>query len=147
MPGLSEIEDLPSINDLSSMAAEAEKSDPSSAIQLYTRILKTDPLQTHAYDRLMVLYRQERNYEKELSIINSGIKAFEKFYKEQSGKHSKKIIEISQKLNKAFHLVDKKGNSLYNAEPIGRWQKRKETVEKKMEKVKEKSKKTKSESK
>ncbi|MGN6193620.1 MAG: hypothetical protein ACTHOB_01700 [Ginsengibacter sp.] len=136
MPELSDI--APSINELSDKAAEAEKSDPSSAIKLYQQILKTDPLQIHAYDRLMIVYRQEKNYEKELSIINSGIKAFEKFYKEQSGKPSKKISEISKKLNKAFHLVDKKGNSLYSPEPIDRWQKRKETVEKKMEKVQKK---------
>jgi tetratricopeptide (TPR) repeat protein len=136
MPDLSEIE--PSMNELSNNAAEAEKSDPSTAIELYQQILKTDPLQIHAYDRLMVIYRQQKNYQKELSIINSGIKAFEKFYKEQSGKASKKISEISQKLNKAFHLVDKKGNSLYTPEPIDRWQKRKETVEKKMEKVEKK---------
>jgi len=29
------------------------------------------------------------------------------------GKHSKKINEISSKLNKAFRIVDKKGSSLY----------------------------------
>lgn len=140
MPGLPKIESARSINELSTGAAEAEKSDPSAAIELYQLILKIDPLQTHAYDRLMVIYRQERNYKKELSVINSGITTFEKFYKEQSGKPSKKISEISEKLNKAFQLVDKKGNSLYSPEPISRWQKRKETVEKKMEKAKKKSK-------
>ena len=128
------IETESSINDLTAKAAEAEESNPSLAIELYNRILKTDPLQTRAYDRLMILYRQEKNYKKELSTINSGIKTFEKFYKDQMGKPSKKISEISQKLNKAFHLVDKKGNSLYAPEPIGRWQKRKQTVEKKIDK-------------
>lgn len=140
MSGMPEIESAHSINELSTRAAEAEKSDASAAIELYQLILKIDPLQTHAYDRLMVMYRQERNYKKELSVINSGITTFEKFYKEQSGKPSKKISEISEKLNKAFQLVDKKGNSLYSPEPLSRWQKRKETVEKKMEKVKKKSK-------
>jgi hypothetical protein len=47
-------------------------------------------------------------------------------------KHSKKISEISSILNKAFHLVDKKGSSLYAPEPIDRWEKRKGVVEKKM---------------
>ena len=140
MPELSEIESGASINELTVKANEAEKSDPSSAIELYNRILKKDPLQTAAYDRLMILYRQEKNYKKELSIINTGIKTFEKFYKSKSIKPSKKISEISEKLNKAFQLVDKKGNSLYNPEPIGRWQKRKEVVEKKMQRVQKKSK-------
>jgi hypothetical protein len=130
-----EIENGASINELTSQAMEAEKTDPSSAIEIYNGILKTDPLQIRAYDRLMIIYRQEKNYKKELSVINSGIKTFEKFYKEQSAKRSKKISEISEKLNKAFHLVDKKGNALYNPEPIDRWQRRRETVEKKMEKA------------
>lgn len=135
MPESSEFESGLSLNELTTKANEIENSDPSSAIELYNQILKKDPLQTYAYDRLMILYRQEKNYKKELSIINSGIKTFQKFYKTKSGKPSKKISEISEKLNKAFHLVDKKGISLYNPEPIGRWQKRKEVAEKKMEKV------------
>lgn len=136
MPELPEI--ASSINELNNKAAQAEKSNPSEAIELYQQIIKRDPLQIHAYDRLMVIYRQQKDYKEEFSIINSGIKAFEKFYNEQSGKASKKISEISQKLNKAFHLVDKKGNSLYTPEPIDRWLKRKETLEKKMEKVEKK---------
>ncbi len=140
MPELSEIESGPSINELTVKANETENTDPASAIELYNRILKKDPLQTAAYDRLMILYRRERNYKKELSIINSGIKTFEKFYKSKLVRPSKKINEISEKLNKAFQLVDKKGNSLYNPEPIGRWQKRKEVVEKKIENIEKKSK-------
>ncbi|MGN6297168.1 MAG: hypothetical protein ACTHM7_10345 [Ginsengibacter sp.] len=132
MPGVPQIEEEASMNELTSKAAEAEKTDPSVAIELYHRILETDPLQAHAYDRLMILYRRDKNYKKELSIINEGIKIFEKFYKAQSGKPSKKISDISKKLNKAFHLVDKQGNSLYAPEPIDRWQKRKKVVEKKM---------------
>ena len=61
------------------------------------------------------------------------------FIKRATGKPSKKISDISKKLNKAFHLVDKKGNSLYNPEPINRWQKRKEVVEKKIAKAEMKS--------
>jgi len=132
MPGVSEIEIGTSVNELTSKAVKAEKTDPSAGIVLYNQILKADPLQTHAYDRLMILYRKEKNYKRELSIINLAIKTFEQFYKAQSGKPSKKISEISKKLNKAFHLVDKNGNSLYAPEPIDRWQKRRGVVEKKI---------------
>jgi len=132
MPGTSEIENGASVNELTSKAEEAEKTDPSAAIETYKQIVEKDPLQTRAYDRLMILYRKEKDYKRELSIINSGIKTFEKFYKDQLGKPSKKISEISKQLNKAFHLIDKKGNSLYAPEPIDRWQKRKEVVERKM---------------
>ena len=134
MPGTSEIENGASVNELTSKAEEAEKADPSLAIETYKQIVEKDPLQTRAYDRLMILYRKEKDYKRELSIINSGIKTFEKFYKDQLGKPSKKISEISKQLNKAFHLIDKKGNSLYAPEPIDRWQKRKEVVERKVEK-------------
>lgn len=140
MPESSEIKSGPSINELMAKANEAEKSDTSSAIELYKQILKKDSLQKNAYDRLMIIYRQEKNYKKELSVINSGIKTFEKFYKTALGKPSKKISDISEKLNKAFQLVDKKGNSLYNPEPIDKWQKRKEVVEKKIAKAEKKSK-------
>jgi len=132
MPGESEIENEVSINELTAKAAEAEKTDPSSAIEMYNQILKKDPLQIRAYDRLMMVYRKEKNYKKELSVINAGIKTFEKFYQKQLGKPSRKITEISSKLNKAFRLVDKKGNSLYAPEPIDRWEKRRGVVEKKM---------------
>lgn len=88
----------------------------------------------------MILYRKERNYKKELSVIDAGIKAFEKFYKAILGNPSKKTRDISEKLNKAFHLIDKKGTPLYNPEPINRWQKRKEVVKKKIEKAGKKSK-------
>lgn len=107
-----------SINELMLKAEKAEQPDPSSAIKLYNQVLKINPLQTHAYDRLMIIYRKEKNYKKELSVINSGIMAFQRFYKAQLGKPSKKVSEISEKLNKAFHLVDKKGISLYNPEPL-----------------------------
>jgi hypothetical protein len=136
MPDVSEMENGASITEITSRAAEAEKTDPALAEDLYHQVLKKDPLQTHAYDRLMILYRKEKNYKKELSVIDSGIKTFERFYKEQLGKPSRKISEISKQLNKAFHLVDKKGNSLYTPEPIDRWLKRKQVVEKKMEKLK-----------
>jgi hypothetical protein len=79
-----------------------------------------------------MIYRKEKNYKKELSIINSGISTFEQFYKDQWSKPSGKINEISKRLNKGFHLIDKKGISFYAPQPINRWQKRKETVEKKI---------------
>lgn len=79
MPGVSETENCASVNELTSIAAEAEKTDPPAAIDIYNQILKTDPLQTHTYDRLMILYRRKKDYKKELSLINSGIKTFENF--------------------------------------------------------------------
>lgn len=136
MSEVSTEENASSTNDLMAQAREAEDSSPEEAVRLYHDVLKKDPLHVRAYDRLMILYRKEKDYKKELSLINSGIRTFEKLYNNHPGKHSKKISEISNKLNKAFHLVDKKGNSLYAPEPVGRWQKRRAVVEKKLNKSK-----------
>ncbi len=79
----------------------------------------------------MILYRKKKDYKSELNIINAGIKAFESFYKSRKS-GSKKIAEISNKLNRSFGFIDKKGNSLNDPEPIARWKKRKLTVEKRI---------------
>jgi hypothetical protein len=44
------------------------------------------------------------------------------------------VDALSAKLNKSLGLVDKKGTKLYSPEPIGKWQKRKKVVNKKLEK-------------
>ena len=108
-----------------------EKENISIAIKEYEEAIKKNTLAEKAYDRLMILYRKEKNYKKEFRIITAGIKAFESFYKSKKSR-SKKIAEISQKLNRSFGFTDKKGNSLYDPEPIARWKKRKEVVEKKI---------------
>ncbi len=76
-----------------------------------------------------------KQYKNELRIINAGIKAFENLYKTRS-KHSRsmKVAEITNALLKSTGLTDKKGNHLYDPEPIGKWKKRKVVVEKKIKK-------------
>ena len=108
-----------------------EKENISIAIKEYEEAIKKNTLAEKAYDRLMILYRKEKNYKNEFRIITTGIKAFESFYKSKKSR-SKKIADISQKLNRSFGFTDKKGNSLYDPEPIARWKKRKEVVEKKI---------------
>ncbi|MDB5198814.1 MAG: hypothetical protein JWO92_777 [Chitinophagaceae bacterium] len=110
-----------------------EKEDTALAIKDYEEAIKTNPLTEKAYDRLMILYRKEKDYKKELKLINAGIKTFETFYKSRKS-GSKKIAEISKKLNRSFGFTDKKGNAVYDPEPIARWKKRKVTVEKKVKK-------------
>jgi hypothetical protein len=112
--------------------AEADaKEDPATGIKEYEEAIKKNALAEKAYDRLMIIYRKEKNYKKELRIIIAGIKAFETFYRSKKSR-SKKIADISQKLNRSFGFTDKKGNTLYDPEPIARWKKRKEVVEKKI---------------
>ena len=110
-----------------------EKLDVTVSIKDYAEIIKRDPLREKAYDRLMILYRKEKDYKSELRLINTGIKTFEAFYKSKKT-GSKKIAEISKKLNRSFGFTDKKGNAVYDPEPIARWKKRKVTVEKRIKK-------------
>jgi len=113
-------------------AGEAEeKENISRAVKDYEEAIQKDPLAEKAYDRLMILYRKEKDYKNELRLINSGIKAFEEFYRSRKS-GSKKIAEISKKLNKSFGFTDKKGNAVYDPEPIARWKKRRGMVEKRI---------------
>ena len=88
----------------------------------------------YAYDRLMIIYRKNKEYKKEKAVIIKAIKAFEQFYKSTSkAPRSKKIILLSKAFMKSTGLADKKGKLLYQKEPLARWNKRKVVVEKKLE--------------
>lgn len=110
-------------------AAEAED-NLGDAITLYQEVLQQDELNELAYNRLMVIYRKQKETKKELAIINTALVNYQKFYKAQQ-RTTKTITTLSNKLNKAFGLTDKKGNSLYLPEPEATWQKRKELLIKK----------------
>ena len=110
-------------------AKMAEDADIDSAIEEYVKIIKSDQLNEHAYNRLMILFRKKKDLKKELSLINSGIREYEKFYKSRA-RNSKKVNELSDKLKKAVGLVDKEGHTLYDPEPIATWKKRKSLLEK-----------------
>lgn len=122
----------PSPHELLIMAAEKEREgEIEEAIALYEKLLKTTRLNEKIYDRLMILYRKNKNPEKELGVINKAIAAFESHYSKPK-KYSKKIIALSSRLEKATGLTDKKGNSLFEPQPLRRWKKRKKTVEKRL---------------
>lgn len=122
--------------DLSNKIAAAEfaeaNGETNEAISLFKEVVEESPLNENAYHRLMILYRRSKDFKNELRIINSGIKAFETFYKPKTKGKTKLITSISNKLNKLIGLVDKKGNHTYDPEPLGKWKKRKLIVAKKV---------------
>ena len=125
-----------SIKEIIDKAKYAESdNDIEQAATLYEQARKADPANQYPYDRLMIIYRKLKKYKEELRVINEGIKFFESFYKNKSqqlvGK-DKKIMELSNAFMKRVGLQDKKGKNLYFPEPIAKWQKRKETVQKKL---------------
>ena len=121
------------------LASNAEKNDQlEKAIGLYEENTRAPRPDEFAFQRLMIIYRKSREYKKELDVINRGIKAFKTQYAEQQNrahaghKDRRKIARLSSELMKKLGLADKKGNELYQPEPIGAWLKRKELVEKKI---------------
>jgi DNA-binding SARP family transcriptional activator len=109
------------------------KGEIENAVDSYEKVIKKDPLNEYAYDRLMIIHRKNKEYKREKAVIISGIKAFQQFYGTALKRPAtKKITTLSNALLKATGLADKKGRPLYEREPLGRWSKRKQVVEKKM---------------
>jgi len=104
------------------------------AATYYEQALKEDDLNEQIYERLMIIYRKEKEYKKELNTILAGLKTFEEFYKSNAKTSSKKITDLSRALLRSTGLADKKGKLLYEPEPIARWRKRLGVVNKKLKK-------------
>ena len=109
------------------------------AAKIYERELKAHPFREHNYNRLMMIYRKTGDYRNELRVINEGIKAFTEYYKPESASKNKNVARLRRQLNKLVGLTDDKGNSLFDAGPIGKWKARKTVVLKKMQKNKTRS--------
>jgi len=115
--------------------AEAEE-DFEQAIKLYKEEIKRHPLKDHAYDRLMIIYRKMKRYKDELQVVNKGIKAFEAYFRKKSDKLSsrhKKLARLSMALIKSTGLGER--NHEYFPEPLNKWRKRKEVIEKRLKKA------------
>lgn len=132
------MEVITSVKEMIVKAQEAENNDDAEqAAALYKQAIKAEPNNEYPYDRLMIIYRKLKQNKEELRVINEGIKFFEDHYQarsqELSGKN-RKIKQLSNALMKSVGLQDKKGKSLYYPEPIAKWKKRKQIVEKKLKK-------------
>ena len=128
---------MPEVKTVKETIAQAKAAEegerPATAVEFCEQALQLDQLNEYAYNRLMIIYRKLKDKKKELQIINTAIKAYQKFYSSKK-RTTKSITEISNKLNKSFGLADKKGTALYTPEPIATWQKRKELLERKKKK-------------
>jgi hypothetical protein len=120
------------INNVELGAEEEAKGNLVQAAKYYEAAIKDDRPDELPFSRLMVIYRKQKQYKDELRVIKQGIKKFEAFYKRQA-KPSKgrKLSQLSEAFMKSSGLKDKKGNNIYNPEPIGKWMKRRQVVEKK----------------
>jgi len=108
-----------------------EDGDLEKAAKKYNDLIRQDPHHEFPYDRLMIIYRKQKRYEDELKLINKGLKAFGDVYKKRSEKFISKHKELGRLSNA---LIKKAGlhKNEFTPEPIAKWLKRKEIVEKKM---------------
>jgi len=125
-----------SYKDLIAQAEEAESNDrPDEATKLYRKAITLEPSYEFPYNRLMIIYRKQKNYKEELKVINEGINFFrqqhENKQKELTGSN-KKIVQLSNAFMKSAGLKDKKEKNSYYPEPIPKWEKRKLMAERKL---------------
>lgn len=116
-------------------AAAAEKNeDYDLAEKLYKKQLEQKAFNTPVYSRLMTVYRKQKKYKEELQLINKGLQHFKEHNANRlaSKTSSAAIKKISNSLNKSLGLTDKKGNFLFEPEPVPAWKKRKAIVEKRL---------------
>jgi hypothetical protein len=102
------------------------------AANLYEAAIKSKPVDEHPFNRLMIIYRKLKQPKDELRVIRLGISVFEAQFQKKS--RNKKLTELSNKLMKSAGLADKKGKVLFHHEPVNKWMKRKELLEKKLKK-------------
>ena len=125
-----------SFDEIMNEAREYESGDEiDKAIKLYQRAIKLEPHNELPYNRLMIIYRKQKQFEDELELINKGIKTFEEFYRKRSEKlisKHKGAAKLSDALAKSLGQRGKNVQDLYQPEPIPKWTKRKQLVEKKV---------------
>ena len=128
-----------SFPELMKTAATAEaEGDALLAARLYERAVRLAPHEERPYRRLMILYRKQHAYEKELAIIRKAIAVFEARFDERGSRlfgANSKAEQLSKQLASALGQRDRKGLTLAYPEPIPTWQRRAEGVEKKLEHV------------
>ena len=124
---------LLSKHELLNEAKEAEAiSDWKKAEAAYKEILHIDPHHEPAYNRLMIIYRKEKEPAKEFQLVKKAIKVFEEMYATASKTKDKKVSRLSHALLKAAGMVDVKGKPVYEPEPLAKWKRRKTILEKKL---------------
>jgi hypothetical protein len=124
------------VEERNKIAKEAEQAgDINKAVRFYEQNIGESYADKFAFERLMIIYRKEKEYKDELRVIKRGIEVFQQSFKERI-KHSlarrvsdKKLEQLS---NAIIKISGQKKEELHFPDPIDKWLKRKEIVEKKL---------------
>ena len=117
-------------------ARQAEQSgELSEAADLYERITKQAPMEAVAYNRLMVYYRRQKNYKKELQVIRQAIAAYARHAQESHDawlRRHKRAARLAKALVKSLGLTDRKGIPVIENRQLATWRKRLQVVRKRL---------------
>jgi hypothetical protein len=123
---------LEMINTIKDAARLEAEGDLAGAAATYEGLINRKPSEEQPYNRLMVIYRQMKRPGDELRVIKFAITVFEAKLLKKRG--SKKMTELSNAIIKSAGLGNGKGKLFVYPEPLGKWHKRMEMVEKKLKK-------------
>ncbi len=104
------------------------------AISLYEKVIKQEPLLELPYNRLMILYRKQKLYEKELKVLDKALEVFFGHYdkKLQPYTGNTQLANLSRALLKSVSGNEKKTSYTSYPEPIPKWTVRRKNLEKKI---------------
>ncbi len=105
------------------------------AIQSYSAAIKRAPTYSAAYNRLMILFRRQKEYNKEIDLINQALQSYEQEIvndRQQWEKDHSGSADISLKLAKSMGLINEKGLPVHEDPQVLAWRKRLETAQKKL---------------
>jgi tetratricopeptide (TPR) repeat protein len=119
-------------------ASEAEKNDDiKKATRLYEQNINEDYADEFAFERLMIIYRKQKDYKNELRVIERGIQLFQQNIEEHL-QHSLSRRVNALKLKQLSNAIIKKSGlkkeEIHFPDPIDKWIKRKEIVKGKLKK-------------
>jgi tetratricopeptide (TPR) repeat protein len=102
------------------------------AAENYEQVVKQHSLEEFAYTRLMIIYRKLKQPKKELKIINKGIDTFKAHHEEKLKAYSgnNAVGKLSKALLKS--VSGKNTKNMDYPQPVPKWLRRKETIEKKL---------------
>ena len=115
-------------------AKHLESDSTELAIKEYKRIALANPTSEEAFNRLMILFRKQKQTKDEIYWIDKAIDNFQRRSQKQSIRANSNIARLSRSIAHSTGLSDKKGNPLYLPPPLDKWHKRRELLKKRMDK-------------
>ena len=109
-------------------ARDLEKlGDQAGAVQLYQKAVKTDPLNVHAWNRQMVLYRKSKSREEEIKLIETAISEYKKeaeTHRQNWLKENETKVESSRELAKVLGMLEANGMPVNDDTALEKWRTR-----------------------